>query len=144
MMDWNDHGEHMTTGGWIFMVLGMLVLVVLVVVLVMWIVSQQRKPSGGNLPPGMSARERLDHRLVSGEITTDQYDELRKKLDGVAPTATGPPGATRSGVGRLAHGAAMSRAVSEPVASDVRLCRPRRVYGTNRGAWRRDGRRSGW
>ena len=58
MMDWNDRGEHMSTGGWIFMALGMLVLIVLVVVLVMWIVSQQHKPSGGTLPPGMS-HERL-------------------------------------------------------------------------------------
>ncbi len=91
MMDWNDRGEHMTTGGWIFMALGMLVLIVLVVVLVMWIVSQQHKPSAGTLPPGMSAREALDHRLVSGEITTDQYDELREKLDARAPLATGPP-----------------------------------------------------
>lgn len=41
-MDWGDRGEHMTTGGWIFMALGMLVPIVLVVVLVMWIVSQQR------------------------------------------------------------------------------------------------------
>jgi uncharacterized membrane protein len=90
MMDWGDRGEHMTTGGWIFMVLGMLVLIALVVVLVMWIVSQQRKPDRGQLPPGVSAREALDHRLVNGEITTDQYDELRKKLDSASP-ATGPP-----------------------------------------------------
>jgi uncharacterized membrane protein len=92
MMDWGDRGEHMTTGGWIFMALGMLVLIVLVVVLVMWIVSQQRKPDRGPLPSGMSAREALDHRLVNGEITTDQYDELRKKLDTSASAATGPPG----------------------------------------------------
>jgi hypothetical protein len=36
MMDSGYRGEHMTTGGWIFMALGMLVLIVLVVVLVMW------------------------------------------------------------------------------------------------------------
>ena len=91
MMDWGDRGEHMTTGGWIFMVLGMLVLIVLVVVLVVWIVSQQRKPDRGPLPPGTSAREALDHRLVNGEITTDQYDELRKKLDTSGSPTTGPP-----------------------------------------------------
>jgi uncharacterized membrane protein len=91
MMDWGDRGEHMTTGGWIFMALGMLVLIVLVVVLVMWIVSQQRKPDRGALASGMSAREALDHRLVNSEITTDQYDELRKKLDASSPPATGPP-----------------------------------------------------
>jgi uncharacterized membrane protein len=93
MMDSGYRGEHMTTGGWIFMALGMLVLIVLVVVLVMWIVSQQHKPDRGPLPPGgMSAREVLDHRLVNGEMTADQYDELRKKLDTGAAAATGPPG----------------------------------------------------
>jgi uncharacterized membrane protein len=94
MMDWGDRGQHMTTGGWIFMTLGMLVLIVLVVVLVMWIVSQQRRPDRSPPPPGTSAREALDHRLVSGEITPDQYDELRKKLEANAPAATppAPPG----------------------------------------------------
>jgi uncharacterized membrane protein len=91
MMDWGDRGEHMTTGGWIFMILGMLLVVALVVVLVMWIVSQQRKPDRGSLPPSISARETLDHRLVNGEITSDQYDELRKKLDASSPPTTGPP-----------------------------------------------------
>jgi uncharacterized membrane protein len=97
MMDWGDRGQHMTTGGWIFMALGMLVLIVLVVVLVMWVVSQQRTPDRGHPPAGMSAREALDHRLVQGEITPDQYDELRKKLDGGSP-ATGPPAPPPAGV----------------------------------------------
>jgi uncharacterized membrane protein len=91
MMDWGDRGEHMTTGGWIFMALGMLVLVVLVVVLVVWIFSQQRKPDRGPLPQGMSAREALDHRLVSGEITAEQYDQLRAKLEPSGPPGAGPP-----------------------------------------------------
>ena len=99
MMDWNDHGEHMTTAGWIFMALGILVLIVLVVVLVMWIVSQQSKPAGGALLPGMSAREALDHRLVSGEITTEQYDALRAKLDPSAPPGVGPPVPPPAGTG---------------------------------------------
>jgi uncharacterized membrane protein len=81
MMDWNDHGEHMTTGGWIFMALGMLVLIALVVVLVMWIVSHQRPTDRPAITPGVSARDALDHRLVSGQITTDEYDALRTKLE---------------------------------------------------------------
>jgi uncharacterized membrane protein len=81
MMDWNDHGEHMTTGGWIFMALGMLVLIALVVVLVMWMVSHQRPTDRAAILPGTSARDVLDHRLVSGQITSDQYDALRQKLE---------------------------------------------------------------
>jgi len=88
-MYWIEHGEHMSTGGWVFMGLGMLVLIVLVVVLVVWLVSQQRSSAGP--PPGRSARETLDHRLVSGEITPDQYDELRQKLDPGAAAPAGPP-----------------------------------------------------
>lgn len=91
MMDWGDRGEHMTTGGWIFMALGMLVLIVLAVVLVMWIVSQHRNPDRAPLPQNTSAREVLDHRLVSGDITTEQYDQLRTRLDPSAPPGAGAP-----------------------------------------------------
>jgi uncharacterized membrane protein len=81
MMDWNNHGEHMSTGGWIFMALGMLVLIALVVVLVMWMVSHQRPTERTTIPPGISARDALDHRLVSGQITSDEYDALRTRLE---------------------------------------------------------------
>lgn len=91
-MYWGEHGDHMSTGGWIFMGLGMLVLLVLIVALVMWIVSQQHKPDGHLSSSGMSAREALDHRLVSGEITPDQYDQLRDKLE-PPPPAGGAPAA---------------------------------------------------
>ncbi|HEX7610060.1 MAG TPA: hypothetical protein VF380_05240 [Solirubrobacteraceae bacterium] len=75
----------MSTGGWVFMVLGIVILIAVLVALVMWIVSQQRRPAGpGTRPAGMSAREALDHRLVSGEVTTEQYDQLRARLDGEA------------------------------------------------------------
>jgi uncharacterized membrane protein len=95
MMDWGERGQHMTTGGWIFMAMGMLILIVLAVVLVMWIVSQPRKTGADPVAPGMSAREVLDHRLASGEITTDQYDQLRTRLD---PHA-GPSAAPAAGPG---------------------------------------------
>jgi len=92
-MDWNDHGEHMTTGGWIFMALGMLVLIALVVVLVMWMVSHQRSTGRTPIAPGTSPREALDHRLVSGQITADEYDALRNKLEspGGGSTQAGSP-----------------------------------------------------
>lgn len=78
------------------MVLGMLVLVALAVVLVMWVLSQQRRLGRGPAVLGMSAREALDHRLVSGEITTDMYDQLRAKLD----SSPGPPAAADVPSGR--------------------------------------------
>jgi|GEM_PF-741900 len=100
MMDWGGRGEHMTTGGWIFMVFGMLFLIALLVILVTWIVSQQHRPDGRATLPGTSAREALEHRLVSGEITLDQYDQLRRKLDEPRPPLGGdpttPPAATPS------------------------------------------------
>lgn len=86
MVDFGERGEHMTTGGWIFMALGMLVLIVLVVALVLWLISQQRRQESVTPPsaPAVSAREALDHRLVDGAITTEQYDEIRAKLEGGA------------------------------------------------------------
>jgi uncharacterized membrane protein len=97
-MDWGRHGERMTAGGWIFMALGMLVLLALIVALVLWIVSQQHKSDSRLSPAGLSDREVLDHRLVSGEITPDQYDQLRNMLEPLSPPrdtpATPPPAAT--------------------------------------------------
>jgi uncharacterized membrane protein len=80
------YGDHMNTGGWIFMSIGMVILLVLLVALVWWIVSQQRKPEQ-SARPHMTARETLDHRLVNGDITSEQYDELRKKLDAPVPAS---------------------------------------------------------
>jgi hypothetical protein len=49
----------------------------------------------------MTARETLDHRLVNGEITSEQYDELRKKLDAPAPAPlAGVRSAWTDGAGR--------------------------------------------
>jgi uncharacterized membrane protein len=98
MMDYGNYGEHMTTAGWVFMSLGMLILVVLLVALVMWIMSQRGRPDGGQSPrSNMSAREVLDHRLASGEVTADQYDQLRKRLDPAAPPGTDSPSAPPAG-----------------------------------------------
>src|SRR5579871_2263309 len=92
MMRWNDHSENVTVD-WIFMALGMLVLIVLVVVLVMWMVSHHRSNDQATITPGMSPRDALDHRLVSGRITHDEYDTVRRKLEppGAGSTETEPP-----------------------------------------------------
>ena len=68
----------MGTGGWVLMVLVMLVVIALVVALAVWVVSHQRQTERS---VGRSAAEALDHRLVSGEISAEQYDELRGRLD---------------------------------------------------------------
>jgi uncharacterized membrane protein len=78
MMYW-DH--HMTTVGWIFSILGMLIIFALFVVTIVWILFQLGARSGDRLSRSESAREILDRRLASGEITVDQYDQLRAKLD---------------------------------------------------------------
>lgn len=81
----------MSTGGWVFMVLGMLVLIAVIVVLVFWLLNQQRRSHGHPAPAGLSPREALDHRLVNGEITGERYDELRARLSGGSvPGGEGP------------------------------------------------------
>jgi putative membrane protein len=86
-----DFGDHMSTGGWIFSILGMVVVMVLLVAAIVWIVSElgERRP-GTQPPPSLSAREILDQRLARGEITTEQYDQLREKLDASAPSGVDP------------------------------------------------------
>ena len=80
----------MGTGGWIFMALGMLVLIALVIALLVWLMAQ-RRPTAGVPAPGMTAREALDHRLVSGEVTPELYDALRSRLEAGGPPGAGPP-----------------------------------------------------
>jgi uncharacterized membrane protein len=84
MMYW---GSHMTTWDWGFSIFGTLILVALIVVAILSFVSA---PSGSDTAAGASAREILDRRLASGEITAEQYDQLRAKLD-----ASTPPGVER-------------------------------------------------
>ena len=75
-------GNHMTAGGWIFSILGTLIILALLVAATVWIVSQLGDRGGHRTSSALSAREILDRRLASGEIALDQYDRLREKLDG--------------------------------------------------------------
>jgi uncharacterized membrane protein len=77
MMDWNGN---MSTGGWIFSGLGMLIILVLVVAAIVWIARElgaRRDRGSGN---AMSAPELLDRRLANGEINAKQYAQLRQTL----------------------------------------------------------------
>jgi uncharacterized membrane protein len=83
-----DYGGNMNTGGWILTILATLILVALAVGVIVWLVSSLTGRSTGGPAPRASAREILDRRLASGELTSQQYDELGEKLhDGKAPTA---------------------------------------------------------
>jgi putative membrane protein len=80
MMYW---GEHMSTGGWIFSILGTLIIVALVVGVVI-LAAQALHDRGEGTASGAaraeSPREILDRRLASGELTVGQYDELLQRL----------------------------------------------------------------
>ena len=77
MMDWNGH---MSTGGWVFSILSMTIILALVIAAIAWIareLSNRRNPGPAT---AISAREILDRRLASGEINAEQYVQLRQTL----------------------------------------------------------------
>jgi putative membrane protein len=80
MMYW---GEHMSTGGWIFSILGTLMLVALVVGVVILAAQALRDRGEGTTfgpAPPETPRQILDRRLATGELTGEQYDELLDRL----------------------------------------------------------------
>lgn len=92
-MYWNGH---MSTGGWILSVLWTLIIIALVVAAIVWLISalsnrDTRPPAAEG--SGRSAREILDRRLASGELTVEQYTELRETIGDPVPAArqTAPP-----------------------------------------------------
>jgi uncharacterized membrane protein len=93
MMYW---GNHMTTAGWIFSIFGTLIIFALIVAAIVWIVSEAGNRGGGRDASGASPGEILDRRLASGEITVDQYDQLREKL-AITPASSSPRPATPAG-----------------------------------------------
>jgi uncharacterized membrane protein len=83
MMYW---GNHMGTGDWIFSILGTLIIIGLIVGLIIWIVSPNSR-SQSSPATGESAREILDRRLANGELTAQDYKQLREALND-APATT--------------------------------------------------------
>ncbi len=77
MMDWNGH---MNIGGWIFSILAILLVLALIVAVITWIAREFIGHREGGPTTETSAREILDRRLAGGEITTEQYEQLRQSL----------------------------------------------------------------
>jgi uncharacterized membrane protein len=79
MMYWNGH---MSTAGWILSVLWTLIIVALVIAGIVWLVSTLSNREVRGTQSSTSVREILDRRLASGEITVEQYQQLRETLSG--------------------------------------------------------------
>jgi putative membrane protein len=69
-------GNHMTTGGWIFSIVGTLIIIALIAAAIVWLIGDRSRQSA----PGASAREILDRRLANGELDLEQYKQLRAEL----------------------------------------------------------------
>jgi uncharacterized membrane protein len=86
--------EHMNTGGWVFMVLGNIVIWGLIFAFIVWLVQDWRTRGGHReTTSDLSASEILDRRLASGEIDTEEHSRLRDALGQ-------PPRAQPSGIGQ--------------------------------------------
>ena len=90
MMYWNGH---MTATGWVIAILWTVIILALIGGAVYWLVSELsgRNPREAAAPGEGSAREILDRRLAKGELTVEQYKELRATLDGEATVVTDKP-----------------------------------------------------
>lgn len=83
MMNW---GNHMSTGYWIFSILGVLIILALIVGMIAWLVPGRGDRRNGATATGESSRELLDRRLANDELTVDQYEQLRHALEDEPPT----------------------------------------------------------
>jgi uncharacterized membrane protein len=95
MMYW---GNHMGTGDWVFSIFGTLIILALIVGLFVWLVSPGSRSDTGPSAAGESAREILDRRLAGGEITVEQYRQLRGALDNADLTSDPQPSREPAGV----------------------------------------------
>ncbi len=98
MMYW---GDHMSAGGWIFSILATLIFLALIGALIFWLLSATTSGNGLGSSPRESSKEIIDRRLASGELSVEQYQQLRDTLgmsaQPPAPTASPqPPAPTAS------------------------------------------------
>jgi uncharacterized membrane protein len=80
-MYWNGD---MSAAGWFFMILGTLLMLALLAGAAVWIAGSLKvhDRAGVGAVLERSPREILDRRLAAGELTVEQYDELRAAVDG--------------------------------------------------------------
>jgi uncharacterized membrane protein len=85
--------HNMGAGGWIFMVLGNIIIWGLIIAFIVWLARDLRtRPHRHHITSGASASEILDRRLASGEISPEQYQQLCTTLatkPSDSPRATG-------------------------------------------------------
>jgi uncharacterized membrane protein len=73
------YGNHMNGSGWVLSILVTIVIVGLIVAAVVWLVRNLggARHRGDTTAEAGSARELLDRRVASGEITVDEHQALR-------------------------------------------------------------------
>ncbi|WP_448006386.1 SHOCT domain-containing protein [Agromyces bauzanensis] len=87
-----DYGYGMGWG-WILILFGLLALAALIVLVVRSFTAGSSGPPGSppshGQPPRTDARAIAEERLARGEITPDEYREIRRALDETIPPAGG-------------------------------------------------------
>jgi uncharacterized membrane protein len=82
------YGNNMSAGGWVFSAFATLIILGLIAAVIVWFASRRPDRGGSRDREVMSTHEILDRRLASAEITADQYDQLREKLDAGPASST--------------------------------------------------------
>ncbi len=72
--------HNMGTGGWVFMVLGNIVIWGLLIAFILWLAQDLRSRPHRTTSPRAPATEILDRRLATGELNADEYKHLRATL----------------------------------------------------------------
>jgi uncharacterized membrane protein len=94
MMYWSGH---MTTDGWIIAILWTATIFALIAGAIYWLASALtgRSPEASGTVSEPPAREILDRRLPTGELTLEQYTELRDAIVGGTSSSGAQPQASQ-------------------------------------------------